>query len=54
MRSYSLDVDLTSIEIWRHHYAKGVFKIISHVIVDVGTAQLLQDNGVRSQMLLPL
>ena len=31
-------------EIWRHHYARGVVKIVSDVFGDIDTAQLLQED----------
>ena len=41
---FSVDDVLTSVEIWRHHYARGVVKIISDVFGDIDTAQLLQED----------
>ena len=31
-------------EIWRHHHARGVVKIVSDVFGDIDTAQLLQED----------
>lgn len=56
---FSVDDVLTSVEIWRHHYARGVVKIISETLHSfykrmISLKILLHLTGMRSEMILPL